>query len=58
MLIERTSNPLAPAWYMAAIMALGLVAMIATRESAPRRVWRVSPETLNVELAGHAETQT
>jgi MFS family permease len=37
-LIERTGNPLAPAWYMAAIMAMGLAAMIATRESAPRKM--------------------
>jgi predicted MFS family arabinose efflux permease len=58
MLIERTGNPLAPAWYMAAIMALGLVAMIATRESAPRRVSSATPETINVELAGRAETPT
>ena len=37
-LIERTGNPLAPAGYMSAIMVLGLVAMIATRESAPCKV--------------------
>ena len=36
-LIERTGNPLVPAWYMAAVMAIGLAAMIATRESAPLR---------------------
>ena len=36
-LIERTGNPLAPAWYLAAIMAMGLAAMIATRKSAPRK---------------------
>jgi MFS transporter, MHS family, citrate/tricarballylate:H+ symporter len=36
-LIERTGNPLAPAWYMAGAMAVGLAAMVATRESAPVR---------------------
>jgi MFS family permease len=37
-LIERTGNPLAPAEYVSAIMALGVMAMIATRESAPCKV--------------------
>jgi len=34
-LIERTGNPLAPAWYMTGFMVVGLTAMIASRESAP-----------------------
>jgi thiazole synthase ThiGH ThiG subunit len=34
-LIAVTHNPLAPAWYMALAVAAGLVAMIATRETAP-----------------------
>jgi len=34
-LIERTGNALAPAWYMSGFMVIGLVAMIAARESAP-----------------------
>jgi TRAP-type C4-dicarboxylate transport system permease small subunit len=36
-LIQRTGNPLAPAWYMAAAMAVGLAAMLAVRESAPAK---------------------
>ena len=32
-----TGNPLAPAWYMAAFMAVGVVAMIAMPETAPVR---------------------
>jgi hypothetical protein len=42
---------------MATVMALELVAMIATRESAPRTVSPAILETINVELAGHAETR-
>lgn len=41
-LIERTGNPLAPAWYMAAIMVVGLAAMLATHESAPRKAVRTT----------------
>ena len=35
-LIQVTGNPLAPAWYWTAAATVGLAAMIATRESAPR----------------------
>lgn len=36
-LIAVSHSPLAPAWYMAAAVAIGLAAMIATRETAPAR---------------------
>ncbi len=34
-MIEATGNPLAPAWYATGAMALGLLAMLAAKESAP-----------------------
>ena len=37
-LIKATGNPLAPAWYWTAAMIVGVAAMIATRESAPRKL--------------------
>ncbi len=37
-LIEVTGSPLAPAWYMTGAMALGLVGMAITRETAPVKV--------------------
>jgi MHS family citrate/tricarballylate:H+ symporter-like MFS transporter len=37
-LIKATGNPLAPAWYWTVAMMVGVGAMIATRESAPRKV--------------------
>jgi MFS family permease len=42
-LIKVTGNPLAPAWYWTAAAIIGLAAMIATRESAPRKA--AQPET-------------
>jgi MFS family permease len=36
-LIHKTGNPLAPAWYMMAATAVGLMAMTAMKETAPRR---------------------
>ena len=36
-LIKVTGNPLAPAWYWTAAAIIGLAAMSATRESAPRK---------------------
>ena len=36
-LIDWTGNPLAPAWYICGIVALGGLAMLAVRESAPVR---------------------
>jgi MFS family permease len=39
-LIEATGSPLAPAWYMTAAVGVGLVAMTAMPESAPRRAAR------------------
>lgn len=36
-LIRVTGNPMAPAWYMTTAVAIGLVAMILMRESAPGR---------------------
>jgi MFS transporter, MHS family, citrate/tricarballylate:H+ symporter len=43
-LIRTTGHPVAPAWYWSAAAMMGLAAMAATRESAPRRV----PATLEV----------
>jgi MFS transporter, MHS family, citrate/tricarballylate:H+ symporter len=37
-LIRATGNPLAPAWYWSAATLVGLAAMMATRESAPRKL--------------------
>jgi hypothetical protein len=37
-LIKVTGNPLAPAWYWTAAMIVGVAAMSATRETAPRKV--------------------
>jgi hypothetical protein len=37
-LIKVTRNPLAPAWYWTAAAIVGVTAMIATRESAPRKL--------------------
>jgi len=37
-LIKVTQNPVAPAWYWTAAMIVGIAAMCATRESAPRKV--------------------
>jgi MFS family permease len=36
-LIEVTGSPMAPAWYMTAAMAVGLVGMLGMRETAPLR---------------------
>lgn len=37
-LIKVTGNPLAPAWYWTAAMIVGVAAMSATRETAPRKL--------------------
>jgi MFS transporter, MHS family, citrate/tricarballylate:H+ symporter len=47
-LIKVTGNPLVPAWYWTAAAIVGLAAMGATRESAPRKT--AKPETLLVQL--------
>jgi MFS transporter, MHS family, citrate/tricarballylate:H+ symporter len=47
-LIRATGNPLAPAWYWTAAAIVGIAAMSATTESAPRKL--AKPETLLVEL--------
>lgn len=39
-LIRQTGNPLAPAWYWAISLAIGLGAMLLTRESAPVKLGR------------------
>ena len=36
-LMKATGNPLAPAWYWTAALVVGIAAMCATRESAPRK---------------------
>jgi len=42
-LIKATGNPLAPAWYWTVAMIVGVAAMIATRESAPRKLRSTRP---------------
>jgi MFS transporter, MHS family, citrate/tricarballylate:H+ symporter len=37
-IIKVTGNPLAPAWYWTAAAVVGIAAMSATRETAPRRI--------------------
>jgi MFS family permease len=44
-LIKYTGDPLAPAWYMMAFTAIGLIASILTRETAHRRLAALSPAT-------------
>ncbi|HEY9218871.1 MAG TPA: MFS transporter [Phenylobacterium sp.] len=39
-LTDATGNPLAPAWYMTTAVAVGLVAMLMMKESAPAKVSR------------------
>jgi len=46
-LIKVTGNPLAPAWYWTVAMVVGLAAMIATRESAPRKLFGTSSVQLD-----------
>jgi MFS family permease len=48
-LIKVTGNPLAPAWYWTAAAIVGIAAMSATRESAPRKA--AKPGTLLVQLS-------
>ena len=36
--IEATGSPMAPAWYMMAAAAIGIVAMSFMKETAPRRM--------------------
>jgi MFS family permease len=37
-LIKVTGNPVAPGWYWTAALVIGIAAMLATRESAPRKI--------------------
>jgi MFS transporter, MHS family, citrate/tricarballylate:H+ symporter len=48
-LIKVTRNPEAPAWYWAAAAVVGLAAMLAIRESAPRKVARERAATSEVQ---------
>jgi MFS transporter, MHS family, citrate/tricarballylate:H+ symporter len=48
-LIKATGNPLAPAWYWTAAAIVGIAAMSATRESAPRKAAKLG--TLLVQLS-------
>jgi len=43
-LIKVTRNPLAPAWYWIVALTVGLGAMIAANESAPRKIAKGAPE--------------
>jgi MFS family permease len=49
-LIKVTGNPVAPAWYWTAAAVVGIAAICATRESAPRKT-----AGLNTRVAGKAE---
>jgi hypothetical protein len=46
-LIKVTGNPIAPAWYWTGAAAVGLVGILLTHESAPRKAAR--PEALLVQ---------
>jgi len=49
-LIDRTHNPLAPAWYWTGAALIGLVAMILVTESAPHRR-RATPDEVAADTA-------
>jgi MFS transporter, MHS family, citrate/tricarballylate:H+ symporter len=49
-LLNVTGNPLAPAWYWTAAAIMGLIAVIAARESAASK--SLPPETSSVQLPG------
>jgi MHS family citrate/tricarballylate:H+ symporter-like MFS transporter len=51
-LLKVTGNPLAPAWYWTGAAIMGLVAVIATRESAARK--SVPPDPVLVQLPGNS----
>ena len=54
-LIKVTGNPLAPAWYWIIALIVGLAAMIAARESAPRKLAEAAlVEALPVQLPDEA----
>ncbi|HTX14895.1 MAG TPA: MFS transporter [Candidatus Baltobacteraceae bacterium] len=52
-LIRATGNPLAPAWYWTVAAALGVGVMIATRETAPRKL--AKREVLPIRLPTEAD---
>jgi MFS transporter, MHS family, citrate/tricarballylate:H+ symporter len=54
-LIKATGNPLAPAWYWIVALTIGLGAMVAAHESAPRKIAKSVPvEPLPVHVPGEA----
>jgi MFS family permease len=55
-LIRKTGNPLAPAWYWTAAAVVGVLAMTATHESAPRKL--AQREKLAVQLANAGQPKT
>jgi MHS family citrate/tricarballylate:H+ symporter-like MFS transporter len=48
-LIKVTKNPDAPAWYWAAAGIMGLAAMLAIQETAPRKLARTQPANSEVQ---------
>lgn len=50
-LIKVTGNPIAPAWYWTGATSVGVIGMLLTRESAPRKT--ALPEILLVEAPGN-----
>lgn len=54
-LIRATGNPLAPAWYWTAAAIVGIAAMIAARESAPRKL--AKRETLAVHIPSESASE-
>lgn len=55
-LIKVTGNPMAPAWYWTVAAVVGVVAILATRESAPCKI--AKPGTLAVSLPGEIAGET
>jgi MFS transporter, MHS family, citrate/tricarballylate:H+ symporter len=50
-LMKATGNPLAPAWYWTAALIIGIAAMCAVRESAPRKML-IAPVVLPLAVEG------
>jgi MFS family permease len=52
-LMKATGNPLAPAWYWTAAAVVGIAAMCATRESAPRKTAKLNEWSAGTLEAGN-----
>ncbi len=56
-LIRATGNPLAPAWYWSVAAAVGLVAMLFTRETAPRILARRKSAQAHLPIEGQFQPE-